>query len=58
MAHLPVAKEAQRAEPLIEAVAPVKIRVGGYWVWVVEARSQGRTACEKRKAPRLGWIGF
>lgn len=31
MANLPVAKEAQRADPLREAVAPVKIRVGGYF---------------------------
>jgi len=30
-ANLPVAKEEQRAEPLREAVAPVKMRVGG-WV--------------------------
>ena len=49
-----VAKAAKRALPLTEAVAPVKMRVGG---WVdsvdVEARRRGRVAWEKRKAPLL-----
>ena len=42
-----VAKAAKRAEPLTEAVAPVKIRVGGVGEVMVDARSRGRTACEK-----------
>ena len=49
-----VAKAAKRAEPFTEAVAPVKMRVGG---WVegeeVEARRRGRVAWEKLKAPLL-----
>lgn len=51
-ANLPVEKDEQRAEPFMAAVAPVKIRVGGY-CRSVELRSRGRTAWEKRKAPRL-----
>lgn len=49
-----VAKAAKRAEPLTEAVAPVKIKVGGYSAEVVEARRRGRVAWEKLKAPLLG----
>ncbi len=48
-----VAKAAKRAEPLMEAVAPVKIRVGGLGDVVVEARRRGRMAWEKLKAPFL-----
>jgi hypothetical protein len=48
-----VAKAAKRAEPFMEAVAPVKIRVGGLGDVVVEARRSGRMAWEKWKAPLL-----
>lgn len=49
-----VAKAAKRAEPFTEAVAPVKIKEGGYSDVLVEARRRGRIACEKLKAPLLG----
>lgn len=51
-ANFIVANEAKRALPLTEAVAPVKIRVGGYSL-LVEERRRGRTAWEKLKAPLL-----
>ncbi len=41
------------AEPLTEAVAPVKIRVGGFAEVGREARRRGRRAWEKWKAPLL-----
>ncbi len=44
---------AKSAEPLTEAVAPVKMRVGGWAPVVVEARRRGRVAWEKLKAPLL-----
>ena len=47
-----VANEAKSAEPLREAVAPVKIRVGG-GERAVEARRRGRVDWEKLKAPLL-----
>lgn len=53
-ACLPVAKEEHCAEPLREAVAPVKIRVGGCTRVVVQERRKGRREWAKRKAPRLG----
>jgi hypothetical protein len=56
MAHLPVAKDAQFAEPLIEAVAPVNIRDGGLGDFSTEERRRGMVALEKRKAPLL-WVG-
>lgn len=48
------AKEAKFADALTEAVAPVKISVGGYFV-VAEAvdNRSGITACEKMKAALL-----
>ncbi len=54
-ANLPVAKEEHRAEPLREAVAPVKMRVGGWVRGEVEGglRRRGRVDWEKRKAPLL-----
>lgn len=53
-ANLPDAKEDIIAEPLSEAVAPVKIRVGGYCGLVSIALSRsGRVALEKRNAPLL-----
>ena len=51
-ANFIVAKAAKLAEPFTEAVAPVKISVGG-WDWSVELRSKGRAAWEKLKAPLL-----
>ena len=48
-----VAKAAKRAEPLTEAVAPVKMRVGGWAPVEAEARRRGRVAWEKLKAPLL-----
>lgn len=67
-ANLPVEKEAQSAEPFMAAVAPVKMRVGGCCCGEeeaeeeveegVEARRSGRTAREKRKAPRLPVVRF
>ena len=54
-----MAKAAKRAEPLTEAVAPVKIRVGGCGGVEVdgdgEGRRRGRVAWEKRKDPLL-WV--
>jgi hypothetical protein len=50
---LPVAKEAQLALPLMEAVAPVKIRVGGCSDLGTEERRRGSAAWEKRYAPLL-----
>ncbi len=53
-AHLPVAKDEKFTDPFTEAVAPVKMRVGGCsgedWRC---ARRRGRTEEEKLKAPRL-----
>lgn len=46
MANLPVAKEEHSAEPLIAAVAEVKMRVGGYSAEVALS-SSGRQACAK-----------
>jgi hypothetical protein len=51
-AHFPVENDAHCAEPLIDAVAPVNMRVGGYFR-SVDLRRRGRTAWEKRKAPVL-----
>ncbi len=48
MANLPVAKDAQFAEPLMEAVAPVNIREGGCGELGTEDRRRGRVAWEKR----------
>ena len=48
-----VAKAAKRAEPLTEAVAPVKMREGGCSEVGVEKRRRGRVAWEKRKDPLL-----
>lgn len=51
MANLPVAKEEQRAEPLREAVAPVKMRVGGCFGGEEDSRDlrrSGRVDWEKR----------
>ena len=48
-----VAKAAKRAEPLTEAVAPVKMREGGCSEVDVEKRRRGRVAWEKRKDPLL-----
>lgn len=48
-----VAKEAKSAEPLTDAVAPVKMREGGWGDVVVPARRRGRVAWEKRKDPLL-----
>lgn len=50
-----VAKAAKRAEPLTEAVAPVKMRVGGWGDVEVAERRRGRVAWEKRKDPLL-WV--
>ena len=47
-----VAKEAKSAEPLTEAVAPVKMRLGGCCS-PVDLRRRGRVAWEKLKAPLL-----
>jgi len=52
MANLPVANDAQYAEPFTAAVADVKIKVGGYSRSVALKR-RGRTAREKRKPPLL-----
>jgi hypothetical protein len=52
MANLPVAKEEHNAEPLIAAVADVKMSVGGYSPEVASRRS-GRQAWAKWNAPLL-----
>ena len=52
-AHFPVAKEAHIALPLTEAVAPVKIRVGGCADLGTEDRSSGIASREKRYPPLL-----
>lgn len=50
---MPVLKEDIRAFAFTLAVAPVKMRVGGYSGLVLRPeRRSGRTAREKRKAPR------
>ena len=49
-----VAKAAKRAEPLTEAVAPVKMREGGCSEVEVAERRRGRVAWENRKDPLLG----
>lgn len=51
-AAFPVANEDVWEEPLIDAVAPVNMRVGGC-LRSVEFRRSGRMPREKRKAPRL-----
>ncbi len=51
-----VAKAAKRAEPLTEAVAPVKMREGGCSEVEVAERRRGRVAWENRKDPLL-WDG-
>ena len=60
VAHLPDAKVAKFAEPRTDAVAPVKTSVGGCApgdaASGTAARSRGRAAWEKRKAPCL-WSG-
>jgi len=48
-----VAKAAKRALPFTEAVAPVKIKEGGFSDVLVEARRRGTVAWEKLKAPLL-----
>jgi len=54
MANLPVANDAQLADPFMAAVAEVKIKVGGYsGEFLTLSSSSGKTACEKWKAPRL-----
>lgn len=50
-----VAKAAKRAEPLTDAVAPVKMREGGWGDVVVAERRRGRVAWENRKDPLL-WM--
>lgn len=43
----------------MDAVAPVKIRVGGcLGLCSLAIRRRGRTAWEKWKAPALGWEGW
>ncbi len=56
---MPVANDDVFAEPLREAVAPVKIRVGGY-CRSLDLRRRGIVAWEKRKAPLLftGQVGL
>lgn len=51
-ANLPVANAEKVAEPLMLAVAPVKINVGGYSSPIAFNR-RGKTACAKRKPPFL-----
>lgn len=55
MAYLAVEKDDINALLFTDAVAPVKIRVGGYCADLSSAvfKSRGRTACENRKAPLL-----
>lgn len=55
MAYLAVEKDDMRALLLTDAVAPVKMRVGGYCAALSSAvfRRSGNTACEKRNAPLL-----
>lgn len=48
-----MAKDAHIALPLMEAVAPVKIRVGGCADLGTEDRSSGIAEREKRYAPLL-----
>lgn len=48
-----VAKAANLAEPLTEAVAPVKIREGGFGEDSLAASSRGSVAWEKLKEPLL-----
>lgn len=53
-ANLPAAKEANCAEPFTLAVAPVKMRVGGYFKPPCDsAGKSGRTFCAKLNAPFL-----
>lgn len=55
MAYLAVEKDDMSALLLTDAVAPVKMRVGGYCADLSSAvfKRRGNTACEKRKAPLL-----
>lgn len=55
MAYLAVANPAILALLFTEAVAPVKMRVGGYFAEGSSAvfRRSGSAACEKMKAPLL-----
>ena len=48
-----VAKAANLAEPLTEAVAPVKMSEGGFGEDSLAARSRGSVAWEKLKEPLL-----
>lgn len=52
-ANLPEANAAKLAEPFRLAVAPVKIKVGGYCDDSRACRSNGRDRCAKLKAPWL-----
>lgn len=52
-ANFIVAKAAKFAEPFTEAVAPVKMRLGGWGEVLVEARRRGRVAWAKLKEPLL-----
>ena len=55
IAYFAVLKLDMRALDFTEAVAPVKMRVGGYLAEGSSAcwRSRGRVCCEKKKAPLL-----
>jgi len=63
-ANLPGLKFENFADALVDAVAPVKMRVGGYciseggkavvFVLLTESRSSGIMLWEKLNAPRLG----
>jgi hypothetical protein len=50
---LPLAKEAEFADPRRDAVAPVRIREGGWGEVETESRSRGSVAWAKRKIPVL-----
>lgn len=52
-ANLAVVKEAKNTSPLVEAVAPVNIRVGGCVDLVTDDSSSGSAARAKRYAPLL-----
>lgn len=55
MANLPLANVAVLARPLIDAVAPVAINVGGCGEVDTASKRSGRTFCEKRNRPELSF---